>query len=253
MRFTKTVAALAIIIAAVNVAGTSAYATDEPPAASEEKTEKKPSDETRVTVKEGDSLSAIATEHKTEWVRIYNANKDLTNPDIINVGDKLRIPKEDEELPDRYAEFIASQPAPVVAAAPAPAPAARPAPVARPAQPVAPRPAAPRAPAPTPTRSISNSGNRYAWGNCTWYVFNRNPNIGSFWGNAANWPSAARAAGFATGSAPRAGAIGVQGNHVVHVESVSGGMVTVSEMNYSGLGVVSYRTVPASSFIYIYA
>jgi surface antigen len=72
-------------------------------------------------------------------------------------------------------------------------------------------------------------------------------------GNAINWASSAQARGIPTGSSPRAGAIGQSGNHVVYVEKVNGdGTVTVSDMNYAGLGVVTTRKASASSFIYIY-
>lgn len=54
-----------------------------------------------VTVVEGDSLSSIAEAHETTWVRIYNANEQIVNPDIINPGDQLRIPTTDETLTDR--------------------------------------------------------------------------------------------------------------------------------------------------------
>lgn len=54
-----------------------------------------------VTVAEGDTLSSIAEAHETTWVRIYNANEQIANPDIINPGDQLRIPTADETLTDR--------------------------------------------------------------------------------------------------------------------------------------------------------
>lgn len=63
-----------------------------------------------------------------------------------------------------------------------------------------------------------------------------------------------RRAGFSTGSAPRAGAIGVKPGHVVYVESVSGSNVNISEMGwgYRANTVPNYRTVSASEFTYIY-
>lgn len=103
--------------------------------------------------------------------------------------------------------------------------------------------------------SASSAGNSYAWGQCTWYVKNRRPDIGNYWGNANAWVYSARASGYSTGSVPVAGAIGQENGimHVVYVESVSGGMVNISEMNYAGgVGQVHYRTVHASNFTYIY-
>lgn len=245
MRFKTTLAALAIIFVA-SLNGAQAHAesatttsddktsTDSQPATDNEKKEVK------VTVAPGDSLSSIAEAHGTTWVRLFNANASIANPDVINPGDELRIPAEDEQLEDRYTAIAQAAPAaPSVANASAPA--------------TAPAASSARVAAPQ-TTSVANAGNRYTWGTCTWYVFNRKPNIGSFWGNAGNWLNSARNAGFATGSTPVPGAIGVQGNHVVVVESVNGGTVSISEMNYGGgVGVVHYRTVPSSSFQYIYA
>lgn len=54
-----------------------------------------------VQVAEGDSLSSIAEKHSTTWVRLYNANEAITNPDIINPGQQLRVPAADEELAER--------------------------------------------------------------------------------------------------------------------------------------------------------
>ena len=104
-----------------------------------------------------------------------------------------------------------------------------------------------------------SAGNGYAAGNCTWYVKSRRPDIGSHWGNANQWLASAQSAGFSTGGTPKQGAIGVSFNgyygHVVYIESVSadGSTVQLSEMNAKGLGVISSRTAPASSFQYIYS
>lgn len=50
------------------------------------------------TVQSGDSLSKIAKAFwgaANKYMTIYNANKDvLTNPDVIKVGQKLKIPNE---------------------------------------------------------------------------------------------------------------------------------------------------------------
>ena len=54
-----------------------------------------------VEVQPGDSLSLIADEHKTTYQRIYFANKEIEHPDIINPGDKLRIPHDKEKLNER--------------------------------------------------------------------------------------------------------------------------------------------------------
>lgn len=128
--------------------------------------------------------------------------------------------------------------------------------------PQAPRPAAPAAVASSsstaPAKVSIGPGSRsngYSYGYCTWYVASKRAVPGS-WGNARTWYGNAQIAGYGVGSAPRPGAIAWTGagyyGHVAYVESVSGGMVTVSEMNYNGWNRVSSRTVPASSFRYIY-
>lgn len=257
MRILTSMAVLTVVFAAGILGTTPSYATDEPPSSNKNETtqdvektseDSKKEEKRTAVVQPGDSLSSIAEAHDTTWVRIFNANKNIENPDIINAGDTFVIPKDDEELEDRYAAIRAQYEAPVIA----PAPVAATVPQSRTvAQPTTPRQVAP---APTPVRTYTaNAGNRYAWGYCTWYVYNKRPDIGSFWGNANQWLASARAAGYRTGSAPVAGAIGVQGNHVVYVESVRGGMVHISEMNYAGgIGVVHTRTVPAGNFTYIY-
>ncbi|EHS7220614.1 CHAP domain-containing protein [Staphylococcus pseudintermedius] len=117
----------------------------------------------------------------------------------------------------------------------------------------------------TSTRSVSRGGssaNLYTVGQCTYYVFDRvGGTIGSTWGNASNWASAAAAAGYTVNNRPSAGAIlqTTQGafGHVAYVESVgSDGSIRVSEMNYGyGPGVVTSRTISASqaaSYNYIH-
>lgn len=86
---------------------------------------------------------------------------------------------------------------------------------------------------------MASAGNRYAFGNCTWYAYERRAElgrpIGSFWGNAATWASYASAAGLTVNGTPAPGAIMANGGgfgHVAIVESVDPGKsVTISEMN----------------------
>jgi surface antigen len=109
------------------------------------------------------------------------------------------------------------------------------------------------------TRYASDSAdNLYAFGNCTWYVKNRRPDLPNNLGNANTWYSMAAADGFSVGSAPKKGAVGTTTagwlGHVVYVEGVSldGSTVYISEMNYAGFDVISTRSAPASEFLYIY-
>lgn len=122
-----------------------------------------------------------------------------------------------------------------------------------------------------PTLARSSVGNAYAFGNCTYWAYERRAQlgrpVGSFWGNAATWAMYASAAGYRVDHTPEVGAvaqwnafsgdwIGYYG-HVGIVESVnSDGTITISEMNNMALGgfnIVNNRTLsPAevSNFIH---
>lgn len=101
--------------------------------------------------------------------------------------------------------------------------------------------------------SAAVAGNKYDYGYCTWYVYNKRASIGrpvgSYWGNAVSWASYARASGYLVNNTPEVGAVLQVGGglgHVAFVESVgSDGSVTVSEMNYSGWNIISTRTISA--------
>jgi surface antigen/LysM repeat protein len=102
------------------------------------------------------------------------------------------------------------------------------------------------------------SGNRFSYGYCTWYVYNRRqvPWLGNAW----EWFGQAQARGWATGQTPRVGAIVVtwesSWGHVAYVEAVNAdGSYTVAEMNWVHWNVVDHRTirpggVPLIGFIY---
>lgn len=182
----------------------------------------------------GDTLIAIAQEHNTSWQRVYDKNPQIIDPDILVVGEKLVVPQPDEQLVQRImpepssakvgtAVVVKQKPKTVQKAAVAKA-----------------------------VRG-SSGGNSYVYGYCTWYAKSRRPDLPNNLGNAVTWVARAQAQGIATGSAPRVGAVGQKGNHVVYVEQVnSDGTVTISEMNRQGVGIQSSRTVPANYFIYIY-
>lgn len=203
------------------------------------KTEQKKPKQVVVTVKAGDTLSSIAKKHKTTYVRIYNANKWIQNPDIIDVGQKVRIPASKEKLKNR----IATQPAAVATSQPT-------------VTYVATQPTYTYS---YPTQAVSYSGgsvagNTYGWGQCTWYAKNRRADLPNSLGNGGSWTGNAAARGYATGNVPRPGAIAEIPGHVMYVESVNkNGTVNISEMNFNGgVGVVNHRTIPASSATYIY-
>lgn len=106
-----------------------------------------------------------------------------------------------------------------------------------------------------PSQAEQYTATGYAYGQCTAYVSKRRP-IPQNWGNARDWLTRAKAAGFTTGPNARPGAIGQttagRYGHVVYVEKVENGQVYVSEMNYVGWNRLSYRWAPETSFSYIY-
>lgn len=104
----------------------------------------------------------------------------------------------------------------------------------------------------------AGTGHRFPYGYCTWYVAQKRYVPWS--GNAGTWLYRAKSLGYKTGKTPKAGAIVVTTEdryygHVAYVEKVSGGNITVSEMNYTGWAKTSRRTLPANSRVikgYIY-
>lgn len=100
-------------------------------------------------------------------------------------------------------------------------------------------------------------GNRYAYGNCTWYAYERRAAIGrpvgSFWGNANTWAYAASSQGYSVSNSPSVGAVLVDQagyyGHVGVVEQVlANGDIVISEMNnaaYGGFNIVNNRTISA--------
>lgn len=95
-----------------------------------------------VEVRPGDSLTKIAEEHASTYPRLYAANPAVEDPDVIFPGQKLRVPRPDEALPDR--------PLPVKQA-PAPSPTVR-----VPVQ-VSPRASYYRSPAAAPTAAAGGA------------------------------------------------------------------------------------------------
>ncbi|MDB5183480.1 MAG: exported protein of unknown function [Candidatus Saccharibacteria bacterium] len=96
-----------------------------------------------------------------------------------------------------------------------------------------------------------------------WRVGSYTGNFPYYWGNANQWPASARAAGFTTGSTPRANSAGVISagayGHIVWIEAVNNdGTVDVSQYNYfnaggPGWGNYSKMRVSASTYdTYIY-
>jgi len=183
-----------------------------------------PADGLSYTVKKGDSLDSIALKYKAEKDKIIAFNGLPADGEI----------KEDQELiiPGGQKEIV------------------RPAPIAIPgASGIAIRPYEPFQISGKRLSSSDGTGHGFPYGYCTWYVAQKRDIPWS--GNAGTWLYKARSFGYATGKAPRVGAVMVSAEswwgHVGIVESVRGNEFTISEMNYKGFGKRSYRTLAAGS------
>lgn len=174
------------------------------------------------TVVEGESLSKIAKQYNTTWQRLWSKNTHLNNQDMLVVGDKLAIPHADEVIADRPLYTL-----PVQQNSP---------------QPIKSSPQG------------DSSGNMYEPGQCVWYVKNRRPDLPNNLGNATSWLYNAQAQGLATGTEPRAGAVGWTSGHVVYIESVNAdGSVNYTDMNGNWVAFeLGSGTQPANYYKYIY-
>jgi len=176
------------------------------------------------TVKQGDTLQSIADKFTTSPDRIKTFNNlEITG---VKAGKALIIPD-------------GIKPAPAPAPAPAPSTGNLGGSVLR-------------------TGIVGTSGNGYAFGNCTYYVYERRMQLGmpvsGNWGNANTWAVSARSAGYRVDNTPSAGAVLVDNGagyfgHVAVVERVKGnGDIVISEMNnyaYGGFNIVNQRTISA--------
>lgn len=177
-------------------------------------------------VKAGDNLTKIGENNNSSWLRLWQKNTKIKDPDLIYEGQVLIIPDPKEQLENR--------PLPVkILTTPQ-----RSQDVSSGKSAVAPR--------------GSNAGNLYTYGYCTWYVKNRRPDLPNNLGNAITWTVRAAAQGIGTGLKAVPGAVGQKGNHVVYVESVNGSMMTISEMNYEGWNIKSSRTTSTAGWSFIY-
>lgn len=106
MRITAAIA-VALSIFVLSVTTTTAHAVSE-----QSKSERKPAPAPQtVTVNPGDNLSAISEAHQSTVERVYSANTDIQDPDLIYPGQNLRIPTADEQLTARALPVAAPAPA----------------------------------------------------------------------------------------------------------------------------------------------
>jgi surface antigen len=177
-------------------------------------------------IKPGDTLSLIAYMYQADVGSIASfngiSNPDSISPDQVIIIPGAKLPPIAPPTPVVNVAVAAISSAVVSATSPAIAPAV-----------------------PSSPPMAYAGGNRFAFGYCTWYVFNRRPI--PWLGNANEWWGNARSSGFTEGSTPRAGAILVENfaplGHVAYVESAGAGSFTVSEMNYSGWDRVDSRVI----------
>ncbi|HEX5744553.1 MAG TPA: transglycosylase family protein [Candidatus Saccharimonadales bacterium] len=129
---------------------------------------------TKVKVEPGDNLSKIAKRHGTTYVRLFDANTQIKDPDLIYPGQAIRIPTPGEKLPHR------SKPAP----APSPKPTAAPKPQASVSKP---------APA-TPAVHATGSGVWYGLAQCesggNWVANTGNGYYGGLQFTLSSWRAA---------------------------------------------------------------
>ena len=108
-------------------------------------------------------------------------------------------------------------------------------------------------------------GNAYALGNCTWYVYNRFAQIGigiyPYLGNANQWVDSGQAQGYEISTTPKPGSAVVFMNGVAGASPIYGhlgfceyvnsdGSFLMSEMNFAGLYLTTWRTLTPQSGIY---
>ena len=187
------------------------------------------------TVKQGDTIDSIATTFKAEKDKIIAFNELPANGEIV-AGEAIIIPggKKDEPVPTSSSLASGS--------------------------------VLERRQYATPTggaaKDISSgfrklegragTGHRFPYGYCTWYVAQKR--YVPWGGNAGTWLYRAKALGYKTGAIVVTTENRYYG-HVALVEKVSGGNITVSEMNYVGWGKTDRRVLSASSRVikgYIY-
>lgn len=99
---------------------------------------------------------------------------------------------------------------------------------------------------------------QFPWGQCTYYVALKR--FIPWVGDAKNWLKNAAAYGYSTGKTPAVGSIVIttenrRYGHSAYVEAIDGDKITISEMNFVGLGIKSVRILSVNSPVirgYIY-
>lgn len=192
------------------------------------------------TFKDGDTLAAVADKYKSNVESIITINNLHGDAQTVPTGTVILLP--DGILPEtERPEYVA--PAPVRTT----------------------NRLSGYGRAGAGTRGLSSSlrvrgygGNRYAYGNCTYYAYDRRAQLGKplpavTWGNANTWATNARRYGYLVNSTPSVGAVfqtraGYYG-HVGIVEEVyADGSIRISEMNYAGFNRVTEGYMSPSDY-----
>lgn len=202
-------------------------------------------------VSDGDSVTSIANRYNLSPGSILDANKiNAIDANKIEPGQQLLIPAVDTNTSTAYLDAINQYEQQQAAAA-----AAQQAKI-----------AANNATKKIHISSLPSSGTMVSgvvylgteWGpynggmsgQCTWLV-NKYRHFPGPMGNGGQYLSSARSYGLATGSIPQVGAVIVTAEswygHVGLVVGVSGGEITIKEMNYLGQGQIDERTMSANS------
>lgn len=192
------------------------------------------------TVKDGDNLASLAGKYKSSVDQIITINNLAADTTVVPTGTVILLP--DGTLPEtERPEYVA--PAPVR-------------PTTRLSSGTGRLSAGKRGIA-TTMRVPAAGGNTYAYGYCTWYAYNRRVQLGlpvaNRWGNANTWDTSAQSAGYLVNGTPSVGAIfqtdaGPYG-HVGIVEAVyADGSIDISEMNYSGWGVLTIGNMSPADY-----
>jgi Surface antigen len=120
-----------------------------------------------------------------------------------------------------------------------------------------------------PLVNTHTGSNPYAYGECTWYAYQRTGWAGGHWGNGGQWGASAAAAGYTVNNTPEVGAIVVFAGgqnvggwiaapgygHVGVVEAVTGGSITISQggngfSNPAGPNLQSLGSVGSYTYIH---
>jgi LysM repeat protein len=104
MRLATFTAGIALVTALAAVGAPSAHAQSQ----SNQNNGTAKNSTNNVVIQPGDTLDGIATAHQTTYIRLYDANNSIQDPNLVYPGQSIRIPAADEQLPDRPLPAVAA-------------------------------------------------------------------------------------------------------------------------------------------------